>query len=141
MKKNVLKLNEKLDLKGKLLLENVYSGFVSWLAMNFEDSDFEDLILKLADFRLDVSGGSEKDFGMIGMNYIESFFDEVALILSLIDDWSGQYSGDWSSENLEDFKLCLDNLEFELMGDDVSVNDDDKRLLICEFENRFNIEE
>jgi len=141
MKKSVLKLNEKLDLNGKLLLESLYSGYINGLVMDFDDDDFGDLILKFVDFRLDVSGGSEKDFGMIGMNYIESFFDELSLVLSFIDDWSGQYGGDWNYENLESFKLCLDNLIFELDGKEVSINDDDKKLLLSEFINRFNIEE
>lgn len=141
MKESVLKLNEKLDLNGKLLLESLYSGYINGLVMDFDDDDFGDLILKFVDFRLDVSGGSEKDFGMIGMNYIESFFDELSLVLSFIDDWSGQYSGDWDYENLESFKLCLDNLIFELGGEEVSINNDDKKLLLSEFINRFNIEE
>ena len=141
MKESVLKLNEKLDLNGKLLLESLYSGYINGLVMDFDDDDFGDLILKFVDFRLDVSGGSEKDFGMIGMNYIESFFDELSLVLSFIDDWSGQYSGDWDYENLESFKLCLDNLIFELDGKEVNINDDDKKLLLSEFINRFNIEE
>jgi hypothetical protein len=141
MKKSILKLNEKLDLNGKLLLESLYSGYINGLVMDFDDDDFGDLILKFVDFRLDVSGGSEKDFGMIGMNYIESFFDELSLVLSFIDDWSGQYGGDWNYENLESFKLCLDNLIFELDGEEVSINDDDKKLLLCVFINRFNIEE
>jgi len=141
MKESVLKLNEKLDLNGKLLLESLYSGYINGLVMDFDDDDFGDLILKFVDFRLDVSGGSEKDFGMIGMNYIESFFDELSLVLSFIDDWSGQYSGDWDYENLESFKLCLDNLIFELDGEEVSINNDDKKLLLSEFINRFNIEE
>jgi hypothetical protein len=141
MKKSVLKLNEKLDLNGKLLLESLYSGYINGLVMDFDDDDFGDLILKFVDFRLDVSGGSEKDFGMIGMNYIESFFDELSLVLSFIDDWSGQYGGDWNYENLESFKLCLDNLIFELDGEEVSINNDDKKLLLSEFINRFNIEE
>jgi hypothetical protein len=141
MKESVLKLNEKLDLNGKLLLESLYSGYINGLVMDFDDDDFGDLILKFVDFRLDVSGGSEKDFGMIGMNYIESFFDELSLVLSFIDDWSGQYGGDWNYENLESFKLCLDNLIFELDGEEVSINNDDKKLLLSEFINRFNIEE
>jgi hypothetical protein len=141
MKESVLKLNEKLDLNGKLLLESLYSGYINGLVMDFDDDDFGDLILKFVDFRLDVSGGSEKDFGMIGMNYIESFFDELSLVLSFIDDWSGQYGGDWNYENLESFKLCLDNLIFELDGEEVSINDGDKKLLLSEFINRFNIEE
>jgi hypothetical protein len=141
MKKSVLKLNEKLDLNGKLLLESLYSGYINGLVMDFDDDDFGDLILKFVDFRLDVSGGSEKDFGMVGMNYIESFFDELSLVLSFIDDWSGQYGGDWNYENLESFKLCLDNLIFELDGEEVNINNDDKKLLLSEFINRFNIEE
>ena len=141
MKESVLKLNKKLDLNGKLLLESLYSGYINGLVMDFDDDDFGDLILKFVDFRLDVSGGSEKDFGMIGMNYIESFFDELSLVLSFIDDWSGQYGGDWNYENLESFKLCLDNLIFELDGEEVSINNDDKKLLLSEFINRFNIEE
>jgi hypothetical protein len=65
----------------------------------------------------------------------------LSLVLSFIDDWSGQYGGDWNYENLESFKLCLDNLIFELDGEEVSINDDDKKLLLSEFINRFNIEE
>ena len=75
------------------------------------------------------------------MNYIESFFDEIELILNLIDDWSGMYRGDWKYENLEEFKKCLDILEFDLFGENVFVNEEDKKLLIDEFIIRFDIEE
>lgn len=137
MKKSVLKLNEKLELNGKLMLESLYSGYISGLMIGFDEDDFKDLIEKLVNFRLSVSGGSESSMGSIGMNYVESFFDEVEDILCLIDDWSGQYRGDFSYENFEEFKLCLDNLEFELNGEDVKINDDDKKLLIDEFKKRF----
>jgi hypothetical protein len=144
MKESVLKLKElngELNTKGKLLLENVYRSYINGLVMNMDDTDFENLILKLVDFRLSVSGGAECSMGSIGMNYIESFFDEIELILNLIDDWSGMYRGDWKYENLEEFKKCLDALEFDLLGEDVSVNEEDKKLLIDEFIIRFDIEE
>ena len=92
MKESVLKLKElngELNIKGKLLLENVYSGYINCLVMKMDDIDFENLILKLVDFRLSVSGGAEESMGSIGMNYIESFFNEIELILNLIDDCSG----------------------------------------------------
>ena len=60
MKESVLKLKElngELNIKGKLLLENVYSGYINCLVMKMDDTDFENLILKLVDFRLSVSGG------------------------------------------------------------------------------------
>ena len=144
MKESVLKLKElngELNTKGKLLLENVYRSYINGLVMNMDDTDFENLILKLVDFRLSVSGGAESSMGSVGMNYIESFFDEIELILNLIDDWSGMYRGDWKYENLEEFKKCLDALEFDLLGEDVSVNEEDKKLLIDEFIIRFDIEE
>ena len=144
MKESVLKLKElngELKIKGKLLLENVYRSYINCLVVKMGDTDFENLILKLVDFRLSVSGGAESSMGSIGMNYIESFFDEIELILNLIDDWSGMYRGDWKYENLEEFKKCLDALEFDLLGEDVSVNEEDKKLLIDEFIIRFDIEE
>lgn len=144
MKESVLKLKElngELKIKGKLLLENVYRSYINCLVMKMGDTDFENLILKLVDFRLSVSGGAESSMGSVGMNYIESFFDEIELILNLIDDWSGMYRGDWKYENLEEFKKCLDALEFDLLGEDVSVNEEDKKLLIDEFIIRFDIEE
>ena len=144
MKESVLKLKElngELNTKGKLLLENVYRSYINCLVIKMGDTDFENLILKLVDFRLSVSGGAESSMGSIGMNYIESFFDEIELILNLIDDWSGMYRGDWKYENLEEFKKCLDALEFDLLGEDVSVNEEDKKLLIDEFIIRFDIEE
>jgi hypothetical protein len=144
MKESVLKLKElngELNTKGKLLLENVYRSYINCLVIKMGDTDFENLILKLVDFRLSVSGGAESSMGSVGMNYIESFFDEIELILNLIDDWSGMYRGDWKYENLEEFKKCLDALEFDLLGEDVSVNEEDKKLLIDEFIIRFDIEE
>ena len=144
MKESVLKLKElngELKIKGKLLLENVYRSYINCLVIKMGDTDFENLILKLVDFRLSVSGGAESSMGSVGMNYIESFFDEIELILNLIDDWSGMYRGDWKYENLEEFKKCLDALEFDLLGEDVSVNEEDKKLLIDEFIIRFDIEE
>jgi|LakMenEpi03Aug12_release.lakeMendotaPanAssembly.Ray.scaffolds.fasta_scaffold189591_3 hypothetical protein len=144
MKESVLKLKElngELKIKGKLLLENVYRSYINCLVMKMGDTDFENLILKLVDFRLSVSGGAESSMGSVGMNYIESFFDEIELILNLIDDWSGMYRGDWKYENLEEFKKCLDALEFDLLGENVSVNEEDRKLLIDEFIIRFDIEE
>jgi len=144
MKESVLKLKElngELNTKGKLLLENVYRSYINGLVMNMDDIDFENLILKLVDFRLSVSGGAECSMGRVGMNYIESFFDEIELILNLIDDWSGMYRGDWKYENLEEFKKCLDTLEFDLLGENVSVNEEDRKLLVDEFIIRFDIEE
>jgi hypothetical protein len=141
MKNSVLKLNEKLELNGKLMLESLYSGYINGLVLGFDDEEFEDLILKLVDLRLSVSGGSESSMGRIGMNYVESFFDEVLDILYLIDDWSGQYRGDWNYENFEEFKLCLNNLEFELNGEDVEINDEDKKLLIEEFKKRLGLDD
>jgi hypothetical protein len=141
MKKSVLKLNKKLELNGKLMLESLYSGYINGLMLGFDDEEFEDLIGKLVDFRLSVSGGSESNMGYVGMNYVESFFDEVLDILYLIDDWSGQYRGDFNYENFEEFELCLNNLEFELNGEDVKINDEDKKLLIEEFKKRLGLDD
>jgi hypothetical protein len=109
--------------------------------INYDDDKFTDMILSLVDFRLDVSGGDDSDFGIIGMNYVDSFFDEVELILNMIDDYEGQYRGDYKYENLDEFKLCLNNLEFDLLGVEETINDEDKQLLLNEFKTRFNIED
>lgn len=139
--KSVIELNKKLDNKGKIVLESLYSGYISGLMINYDDDNFTDLILKLVDFRLDVSGGNDSDFGIIGMNYVDSFFDEVELILNMVDDYEGQYRGDYKYENLEEFELCLNNLEFDLLGVEETINEDDKKLLLKEFKTRFNIED
>ena len=139
--KSVIELNKKLDNKGKIVLESLYSGYISGLMINYDDDNFTDLILKLVDFRLDVSGGDDSDFGIIGMNYVDSFFDEVELILNMVDDYEGQYRGDYKYENLEEFELCLNNLEFDLLGVEETINEDDKKLLLNEFKTRFNIED
>jgi hypothetical protein len=138
---SVIKLNEKLELEGKIVLESLYSGYISGLMINYDDDKFTDMILGLVDFRLDVSGGEDSDFGIIGMNYVSSFFDEVELILNMVDDYEGQYRGDYKYENLDEFKLCLNNLEFDLLGDEETINEDDKVLLLNEFKIRFNIED
>jgi hypothetical protein len=138
---SVIKLNEKLELEGKIVLESLYSGYISGLMIDIDDDNFTDLILKLVDFRLDVSGGEDSDFGSMGMNYVSSFFDEVELILNMVDDYEGQYRGDYKYENLDEFKLCLNNLEFDLLGDEETINEDDKVLLLNEFKIRFNIED
>ena len=139
--KSVIELNKKLDNKGKIVLESLYSGYISGLMINYDDDKFTDMILSLVDFRLDVSGGDDSDFGIIGMNYVDSFFDEVELILNMIDDYEGQYRGDYKYENLEEFELCLNNLEFDLLGVEETINEDDKKLLLKEFKTRFNIED
>jgi hypothetical protein len=139
--KSVIELNKKLGTKGKIVLESLYSGYISGLMINYDDNNFTDLILKLVDFRLDVSGGNDSDFGIIGMNYVDSFFDEVELILNMVDDYEGQYRGDYKYENLEEFELCLNNLEFDLLGVEETINEDDKKLLLKEFKTRFNIED
>ena len=138
---SVIKLNEKLELEGKIVLESLYSGYISGLMINYDDDKFTDMILGLVDFRLDVSGGEDSDFGTIGMNYVSSFFDEVELILNMVDDYEGQYRGDYKYENLDEFKLCLNNLEFDLLGVEETINEDDKVLLLNEFKIRFNIED
>jgi hypothetical protein len=139
--KSVIELNKKLDNKGKIVLESLYSGYISGLMINYDDDKFTDMILSLVDFRLDVSGGVDSDFGIIGMNYVDSFFDEVELILNMVDDYEGQYRGDYKYENLEEFELCLNNLEFDLLGVEETINEDDKKLLLKEFKTRFNIED
>ena len=138
---SVIKLNQKLETEGKIVLESLYSGYISGLMINYDDDKFTDMILSLVDFRLDVSGGDDSDFGIIGMNYVDSFFDEVELILNMIDDYEGQYRGDYKYENLDEFKLCLNNLEFDLLGVEETINDEDKQLLLNEFKTRFNIED
>ena len=139
--KSVIELNKKLDNKGKIVLESLYSGYISGLMINYDDDKFTDMILSLVDFRLDVSGGDDSDFGIIGMNYVDSFLDEVELILNMVDDYEGQYRGDYKYENLEEFELCLNNLEFDLLGVEETINEDDKKLLLNEFKTRFNIED
>jgi hypothetical protein len=139
--KSVIELNKKLDNKGKIVLESLYSGYISGLMINYDDDKFTDMILSLVDFRLDVSGGNDSDFGIIGMNYVDSFLDEVGLILNMVDDYEGQYRGDYKYENLEEFELCLNNLEFDLLGVEETINEDDKKLLLKEFKTRFNIED
>jgi hypothetical protein len=139
--KSVIELNKKLGTKGKIVLESLYSGYISGLMINYDDDKFTDMILSLVDFRLDVSGGNDSDFGIIGMNYVDSFFDEVELILNMVDDYEGQYRGDYKYENLEEFELCLNNLEFDLLGVEETINEDDKKLLLKEFKTRFNIED
>ena len=139
--KSVIELNKKLDNKGKIVLESLYSGYISGLMINYDDDKFTDMILSLVDFRLDVSGGNDSDFGSIGMNFVDSFFDEVELILNMVDDYEGQYRGDYKYENLEEFELCLNNLEFDLLGVEETINEDDKKLLLKEFKTRFNIED
>jgi hypothetical protein len=139
--KSVIELNKKLDNKGKIVLESLYSGYISGLMIDIDDDKFTDMILSLVDFRLDVSGGDDSDFGIIGMNYVDSFFDEVELILNMVDDYEGQYRGDYKYENLEEFELCLNNLEFDLLGVEETINEDDKKLLLKEFKTRFNIED
>jgi hypothetical protein len=139
--KSVIELNKKLDNKGKIVLESLYSGYISGLMINYDDDKFTDMILSLVDFRLDVSGGNDSDFGIIGMNYVDSFFDEVELILNMVDDYEGQYRGDYKYENLEEFELCLNNLEIDLLGVEETINEDDKKLLLKDFKTRFNIED
>ena len=97
----------------KLELERIYKEYCN---SNLEglrgEDEYVDIIFGFVKFRLYVSGGSEHN-GMSGMNSVENFLNEIYLYDNMMDDWSGQYRGDFYYENYDSLKGLLDNSSLE----------------------------
>ena len=64
------------------------------------------------EFRLDVSGGEESSC-MVSMNTVNNFLNEIFLYNNMMDDWSGQYRGDFCYENFEALKKLINKSNLE----------------------------
>ena len=96
----------------KLELEKVYKEYCLGELKGLKGEEFIDSLESFVKFRLSVSGGSESSMGSIGCGTVEGFLNELFLFQDMMDDWSGQYRGDFCYE-------CLESLEETLEGSDL----------------------
>ena len=96
----------------KLELERIYKEYCLEDLNALEGEEFIDSLKGFMEFRLSVSGGSESSMGSIGCGTVEGFLNELFLFQDMMDDWSGQYRGDFKWE-------CLESLEKILEGSDL----------------------
>ena len=96
----------------KLELERIYKEYCLEDLNALEGEEFIDSLKGFMEFRLFVSGGSESSMGSIGCGTVEGFLNELFLFQDMMDDWSGQYRGDFCYE-------CLETLEEILEGSDL----------------------
>lgn len=97
----------------KLELERIYREYclVNLESLRGED-EYVDVMFGFVNFRLHVSGGS-KSSCMSSMNSVENFLNEIFLYDNMMDDWSGQYRGDFCYENFDELKGLVDNSSLE----------------------------
>ena len=97
----------------KLELEKVYKEYCLGELKGLKGEEFIDSLEGFVKFRLSVSGGSESQMGEgIGCQNVNGFLNELFLFQDMMDDWSGQYRGDFCYE-------CLETLEEILEGSDL----------------------
>jgi hypothetical protein len=94
----------------KLELERIYKEYCNVDLESLSELDileydeFINMMKVFVKFRLKVSGGDESSMGSVGMNYVSSFLDEIFLYDNMMNDWNGNYRGDFCWE-------CFDSLE------------------------------
>jgi hypothetical protein len=97
----------------KLELEKIYKEYcIDDLGGIEEEDKFKNMMLSFIEFRLEVSGGSEYNC-MVSMNTPDNFLDEIFLFNDMMDDWSGQYRGDFSYEHYDYLKKLLATSDLE----------------------------
>ena len=96
----------------KLELEKIYKEYCLTDLESQEKDKFIDMMLSFVEFRLEVSGG-DKHSCSVSMENVLNFLDEIFLFNNMMDDWSGQYRGDFSYEHYDYLKklLATSNLE------------------------------
>jgi hypothetical protein len=99
--------------KMKLELESIYKEYCnSDLEAQGGKDKFIDMMLVFVEFRLGVSGGDEGGC-MVSMYSVSNFLDEIFLYNNLMDDWSGQYRGDFRWENFDKLNELIGKSELE----------------------------
>ena len=97
----------------KLELEGIYKNYCN---NNLEgvrgEDEFIDMMFKFVEFRLYVSGGNEAS-GCNSMENIDIFLNEIFLYDNMMDDWSGQYRGDFCYENFEALEILVNESNLE----------------------------
>jgi hypothetical protein len=97
----------------KLELENIYREYCNSDLEGLRGEDeYVDVMFGFVKFRLSVSGGSEGGC-MNSMNSVKNFLDEIFLYNNMMDDWSGQYRGDFCYEHFDELKRLVDNSSLE----------------------------
>jgi len=97
----------------KLELEGIYKNYCNDNLEGLRGEDeFIDMMFKFVEFRLYVSGGNEAS-GCNSMENIDIFLNEIFLYDNFMDDWSGQYRGDFRYENFEALEILVNESNLE----------------------------
>ena len=114
--------NNNLKLKNNIIFGNVFSGYINGLLVKSYYEMLSDDINEYIDFKLDKFDEIDN---------VDKLFEEIGDILYVMgDNYDDYYS---------EFLLCMDNLEFELFGEDVELEDNMKKLLIDKFKCEFKL--
>ena len=97
----------------KLELESIYREYCnSDLETIRGEDEYVDMMFMFVKFRLHVSGGSESSC-MNSMDSVENFLDEIFLYNNMMDDWSGQYRGDYCHEHFDKLNELVSESELK----------------------------
>lgn len=106
----------------KLELEKIYKEYCESDIKELKGEDkFIDMMQMFIEFRLNVSGGSESTC-TVSMTNTNNFLEEIFLYNNMMDDWSGQYRGDFCYEHLDHLIILLNksNLEENIKNELIS---------------------
>jgi hypothetical protein len=99
--------------KMKLELEGIYKNYCNSNLEGLRGEDkFIDMMFVFVEFRLYASGGNEAS-GCNSMENIDIFLNEIFLYDNMMDDWSGQYRGDFCYENFEALEILVNESNLE----------------------------
>ena len=97
----------------KLELESIYREYCNSDLEGLKGEDeYVDVMIRFVKFRLHISGGSESSC-MSSMNSVSNFLDEIFLYNNMMDDWSGQYRGDFCYEHFDELKELVNKSNLE----------------------------
>jgi hypothetical protein len=97
----------------KLELESIYREYCNSDLEGLKGEDeYVDVMIGFVKFRLHISGGSESSC-MSSMNSVNNFLDEIFLYNNMMDDWSGQYRGDFCYEHFDELKELVNKSNLE----------------------------
>jgi hypothetical protein len=77
-----------------------------------EDREELEMMKQFVKFRLRVSGG-DKYICSTSMNSVDNFLNEICLYDDMMCDWSGDYRGNFSWENLEGLSELVNNTDLD----------------------------
>ena len=91
----------------KLELEKIYKEYcLSDLEGLKGEDKYIDMMFTFVEFRLKISGGDKINCSCSMFN-THNFLNEIFLFDNMLDDWSGQYRGDFCWERFEHLKKLV----------------------------------